>query len=500
MKLTSWTKKNRHTRRHEAFHVVATGSEPSKKVFSKHTLRFSKRAKYLAASATTIVILISVLVLLLPEPHDTEDMLHNDGDPSTSTITQGGVDDTVENDTGSGYETPINNQVYPSMASPIITPSPNPGWVKLDGIIESADVIDSTVWRAVAEYAWQYFERGNVIGETGLPGASIGSPYFTDWDLAVYIQALLDAYEIGFMQKEGANYRLDRVVTFLENRQLTNEALPYWIYNADNGEPYLVFDNGLGLGGNVADSGILLAALHNLKIHDDGFATRVNNIVYNKTNYTVMLDEMDVLARKSINIYDYLVASGFAAFWPEKGNVPTLIVDNIMSAPRVDLMGVELPASKISCEPILLSIFHLPQPDPRIRDLSRQVYLAHEAWYNATGTYRAFSEGFTMDRFAYEWVILPDGKTWVVQDQWGYDYGTSPIIFSKVAFGFLSLYNTTYARDLVVYLEDRLPELDSGYCEGVYEDGGFTLNAGSGNTNGLIVSAARYAIQSGNWP
>jgi hypothetical protein len=250
----------------------------------------------------------------------------------------------------------------------------------------------------------------------------------------------------------------------------------------------------------VADSGILLAALHNLKIHDDGFATRVNNIVYNRTNYTVMLDEMDVLARKSINIYDYLVASGFAAFWPEKGNVPTLIVDNIMSAPRVDLMGVELPASKISCEPILLSIFHLPQPDPRIRDLSRQVYLAHEAWYNATGTYRAFSEGFTMDRFAYEWVILPDGKTWVVQDQWGYDYGTSPIIFSKVAFGFLSLYNTTYARDLVVYLEDRLPELDSGYCEGVYEDGGFTLNAGSGNTNGLIVSAARYAIQSGNWP
>jgi hypothetical protein len=361
--------------------------------------------------------------------------------------------------------------------------------------------MNSTVWKAVAEYAWQYFELDNVNVETGLPSAHTGFPYFTDWDLAVYIQAVLDAYEIDLIGKGGSwgvDHRLEKVMTFLENRQLTIEALPFWFYQANNGEPYAVFDNGLGLGGNVADSGKLLVALHNLKTYDDNFTTRVNNIVYNKTNYSVMLAEVDVLARKSINIYDYLVASGFAAFWPEKSIVPTLIVDNIMSTPRVDSLGVEMPASKITCEPLLLSVFDLAQPDPRILNLSRQVYLAHEAWYNATSTYRAFSEGLAIDKFAYEWVVLPDGRTWVVQNEWGFDFGISPIIYSKVAFGFLALYNTTFARDLVVYLEDRLPELGSGYCDGVQEDGETTLNFGSGNTNGLIVSAARYAIQSGN--
>ncbi len=503
MNITSWLQNAQHTRQHAAFHTEATGNKRERVVFSKYTLHFSKRAKYLTAAAAIAIVLISFLLLLPPGPQNTNDIKQIDADPSTSTITQDEADDALENDTYSDYEKPINNQVFPSTASPITTPSTVPLEVSRDGIVESAGVMNNAVWKAVAQYAWEYFERGNVNGGTGLPAASIGFPYFTDWDLAVYIQAILDAGEIDLIEKEGpwgVDYRLEKVVTFLENRQLTIEALPFWFYGAENGEPHAVFDNGLGLGGNVADSGILLVALHNVKTQAEGFTTRINNIVYNKTNYSVMLAEVDVLARKSINIYDYLVTSGFAAFWPEKSYVPTLIVDNIRSTRGVDLLGVELPSAKISCEPLLLSVFDLQQPDPRIFDLSRQVYQAHEAWYNSTGIHRAFSEGFTMDMFAYEWVVLPDGRTWVVQNEWGVESGMSPIVYSKVAFGFLALYNTTYAHDLVVYVEDGLPELASGYCDGVLEGGGSTLNTGSGNTNGLIVSAARYAIKSGNWP
>ncbi len=502
MKLTSWLQNAQHIRQHRAFHAVATGSEQRRMAFSKYTLHFSKRAKYLAALAITVIILISVLTLLPPEPQNIKDTPQTGADPSTSGFTQDSAYDAAENDTFSDHKTSINNQTFPSTVNPIITPSSVPQRANRDGIVESADVMNNAVWKAVAQYAWQYFERDNINGETGLPAANIGFPYFTDWDLAVYIQAVLDAGEIDLIEKEGTwgrDYRLEKIVTFLENRQLTTEALPFWFYKAENGGPHVVFDNGLGLGGNVADSGILLVALHNLKTHAEGFTARVNNIVYNKTNYSAMLAEVDVLARKSINIYDYLVTSGFAAFWPEKSNVPTLIIDNIMSTPRVNMLGVELPSAKISCEPLLLSTFNIEQTDPRILDLSRQVYLAHETWYSTTGMYRAFSEGLTMDMFAYEWVVLPNGRTWVVQNEWGFDFGISPIIYSKVAFGFLALYNTSYAHDLVVYLENRLPELASGYCDGVFENGEPTLNTGSGNTNGLIVSAARYALKSGNW-
>ena len=49
-------------------------------------------------------------------------------------------------------------------------------------------------------------------------------------------------------------------------------------------------------------------------------------------------------------------------------------------------------------------------------DLSKQVYLAHEAKYNATGIYIAFSEGNTPTGFIYEWVVLPNGDTWKIMN------------------------------------------------------------------------------------
>jgi hypothetical protein len=127
--------------------------------------------------------------------------------------------------------------------------------------------------------------------------------------------------------------------------------------------------------------------------------------------------------------------------------------------------------------------------------------LAHEGWYNATGIFRAFSEGPTIPGpFAYEWVVLPDGQTWVVQDQQGLDYLIHPIVYSKVAFSFLAIYNTTFARNMVVNLENNLPDLGNGYCDGIHEDGTNKVQITGSNTNGLIISAARYAIKSGDWP
>jgi hypothetical protein len=71
----------------------------------------------------------------------------------------------------------------------------------------------------------------------------------------------------------------------------------------------------------------------------------------------------------------------------------------------------------------------------------------------------------------------------------------NPVIFYKAAFGFLSLYNSTYALYMVISLEKALPTPTNGYYDGM--DAGKTLDAGNpgSDTNSLILDAALYYIQ-----
>ena len=167
--------------------------------------------------------------------------------------------------------------------------------------------------------------------------------------------------------------------------------------------------------------------------------------------------------------------------------------------------GVSLPKATISCEPLLCSVFELNN-NPVIKNytqlqkLAYQVYLAHEAKYNASrGQYVAFSEGNTQTGFIYEWVVLPNGDTWKIMEAGQSTYSNmTPIIYTKVALSFLALYNTTFARDMSIYLEKFQDPPTNGYYAGA--DYNADINSISlvssidSNTNGMILSAARYAI------
>jgi len=110
--------------------------------------------------------------------------------------------------------------------------SPNPG------VIESGQPVNLAVWLGVAKNAWAYFQPGvGVDANTGIPYA--GDTYFkglTDWDLGVYIQAVIDAQEIGLISTSGTwgSYsRLDKALFYLENRPLNETThYPFWFYDA----------------------------------------------------------------------------------------------------------------------------------------------------------------------------------------------------------------------------------------------------------------------------
>jgi hypothetical protein len=230
-------------------------------------------------------------------------------------------------------------------------------------------------------------------------------------------------------------------------------------------------------------------------------ASRINNIVlygqsYNRSNYAALVPGIKSDSLTSTSIYAYYVESGFASFWPnELSSAPSKILNNMLSSGNVTTNeGVSLPLASILGDPLLCSVFELNN-NSQLMALTRQVYLAHEAYYNATGQYRAFSEGASLsDHWTYEWVVLPDNRTWVILDEHNSDFNISPIIYTKISLGFLAIYNTTFATNMCVYLENALPDPAKGYCEGVDESGNLLTGVGS-NTNGLILDAALYAIQ-----
>ena len=309
----------------------------------------------------------------------------------------------------------------------------------------------------------------------------------------------------------GADDRIERMLSFLERRQLNSNNLPYRWYKSDGSpvpdawwEDQSNTQTGAGEF-DLTDAGRLLLALSNLKAYNPALTQRIDNVTKVRPDYSVAISRINATDN---GLYGYIVAHGFAAFWPSMSNYTDSILDSIMSGSPVDVSGVKLPQAPISCDPLFIALFDTPNPDPRLVDLGKKVYLAHEARYLSTkdanpNSYVAFGEGNSGygDLFIYEWVVTYDGRPWVVQDSNEKDYPRiTSNVYSKIAFCFLSVYKTEYARNAVIFTENNTPKPIKGYCDGINNSDPTALSlvdeVGT-NTNGLILGAACYAIENG---
>lgn len=482
-----------------AFLRASLDGEPKKTLF-KNPWHFSKKAKYVIGFVIIAVLVVSIFAFL-PKENQT---------PAIINVNNTGVLSPTNQPTPSATNKPnalsdlgkILNTVTTGVTDAIAPP-------KGPGVIESAQTIDSTVWMAVAANAWAFYQLGvGVDPETGLPYAGgIGFKGFTDWDLGSYIQSVIDAQKIGLINTNGTwgSYdRLYRVLTFLETRPLnttTNNNWPFWFYDATNGNGYQTTTTCASNSVDIVDTGRLLVALNNLKTYNPSCTQRVNNFVYNtygnRSNYAVLVHSLEGDSASN-SIYAYYFDSGYASFWPQQlGNVPSSVLNNIFNSGKVNVSGVLLPNAPICNEPLLSSIFELNNSDSRLMGLMSQVYLAHEAYYNATGYFMATSEGGSpYNGWLYEWVVAPNGEPWVItsNDPTINCSNVAPVVYTQTAFGFLALYNTTYARNTVIYLERALLDPTNGYGVGIDVNGNIVSGVSNiGNT--LILEAALYALQ-----
>jgi hypothetical protein len=469
---------------------LAASQQPKRKL----TKKIGNQEKTLIGCILIITILFSGLIFY-PRNNQENTPPDNNEPVTNSTITA----------SPSSSSTPIGSTVRPpTTITTTITPTSNPQKPIDYRVITDANPINNATWKKVAEYAWSYFEPNNGINpDTGLPGSSNEFSAFTDWDLGVYIQAIMDAQSLNLISSDtdwSASMRIEKVMMFLETRELNATThYPYWFYGS-NGANYHQLSDKATESCNIADTGRLLVALNNLKAFNSSLANRIDGLVYNtygnRSDYATFVPNLKAESKTSYNSYAYYIITGYASFWPTQlGDAPTKILNNIMTGPTVTTpQNVTLPNSRLLEDPLLSCIFELKNNSQQLISLARQAYLAHEAYYNATnGKYRAFGEGNTFsDDWAYEWVVF-DNRTWVVNDGQK-DLNIAPLVCTKIAFSFLAVYNTTFAKNIAIYIEANMADPTGGYSNGVDESKSL-LSSTSVHTNGLIIGAAKYAIQ-----
>jgi hypothetical protein len=345
-------------------------------------------------------------------------------------------------------------------------------------------------WLELAKIAWNYFQLGvGVDPITGLHYGTTNWHYATDWDVGVYIQALIDAAKLGLLPydgDQGFDFRVKKVLEWLNTRKLTNESIPFLVYNSENGLPAIEAKEKTA---HPSDCGKLLLALYNLKNFRPSFELLINRII-DRHNFSKLATSQYFASN---DIYAWYSAQGYLK-WNIK--VPFLReIQNLGNGKYIEIYGESIPQAWITSEPLINAILELELNELSIcLELTRKVYLIQERRYFLTGLLTAFSEASYIAPYyyVYQWIVTPDGKTWSVYSN-GQQIKEVPLIVTRIAFAFHSIYNTSYTNLLIEYL---LPKTitNFGFYEGVTEDGRI-IPILSDKGNGVIIGAARYYLE-----
>jgi hypothetical protein len=363
-------------------------------------------------------------------------------------------------------------------------------------LLTYADIVTislaSDQWIEWARIAWTYFQPGICVNpNTGLDYAAAGWHRFTDWDLSAYVEAIMDAEKLGILSRDGdwgSNYRIEKVLSFLENRPLTGDMVPYKVYDADTGR--VATENGDTIA-HPSDSAKLLLSLDDLRHFRPEYAQRINILVA-RHNFQKLANSDYFSAN---DIYPAYVAQGYAAFGYSTPKLRP--VGSLGDGQMVAVYNETLPKSWVTSEPLMLAILE-DRSTGLYRTYADRVFRAQSERFQATKKMTAFSEGtyWYPISFVYEWIVTGEGKTWVVYDSGGREVNAVPIVYVRVALAFHAIYNNQYTSALVNWLSPSSLQATSplgGFYEGKSEEGA-RLSDLTDKTNEMILAAALYYV------
>ena len=231
----------------------------------------------------------------------------------------------------------------------------------------ASDSIDD--WFGWAQTSWKYFQPGvGVSSETGLCFTSSDSRTFTDRDVGMYLSAVISAQRLGLLSKNdswGSDFRIEKILTFLETRPITSDRLPYAQYNSQNGN---ISNDAHNQTASAADFGFLLLALDDLENFRPDLAHRVGIIVtrYNTEKYA----QSDYFAAD--NYYPFYLAQGYQTFGfstPKLKDLKVINTSNISSESTAQIWN--------KIEPLMLAILK-DKTDNSQKTLADNIFSAQE--------------------------------------------------------------------------------------------------------------------------
>ncbi|MBI3248271.1 MAG: DUF3131 domain-containing protein [Deltaproteobacteria bacterium] len=362
-------------------------------------------------------------------------------------------------------------------------------------------------WAAIA---WKYFDN-NVQSATGLVNSVDSYSASTMWDTASYLMALISAYRLELLKQEAFDRRLTQAFGSLARLPLFGEQLPNKSYNTTSLAmvDYTNKPVEKGIGWSAIDLGRLLVPF--------------NIIVW---NYPAHIDEVKAILRRwrfdrllrGGVLYGATVNSQGETVYVQEGRLGyeeyaaksfTLLGLDVFVALKyedftqfIDIDGVPIPTDSrapelyeahnyIVSEPYLLDGIEFGW-DETSRDFASRVYEAQYQRFLRLGIPTAVSED-NIDQppyFVYN-TVFTNGKAWNCIAESGEDASAFRSLSTKAAFGWHTLYRTSYTKLLIDKVHD-LFDPERGWYSGVYEADGRPNKSITANTNAIILEALAY--------
>ena len=363
--------------------------------------------------------------------------------------------------------------------------------------------------KAVAQKAWQYFER-NLDKKTGLVNSVDNFASVTLWDQSAAMAGVISAKELNLITAADFKAKMSLMLTTLTKLSLYKGELPNKVYNAKTLMPvgYGQLTKKEEIGWSAIDVGrlalwlkITAAKYPEFKPQTEAVwkSWKVNRLVKDGQMYGTQASNQ----KENYNQEGRLGYESYAAYGLKLWGLDvSKAMDVENKSAFVKLYGQNIPFDIRDAENSKAHNYVLSEPyfldgiETGFKSLPKayadQILAAQEARYKATQQLTALTED-NLDRapyFVYN-TLYVNGKPWSTISDNGDVHNRLRFLSSKAAIGWHVLYNTPYTQKLFNFVQKNLSAKD-GWYSGFYESLEEPNAVLTANNNGIILESLLY--------
>lgn len=368
----------------------------------------------------------------------------------------------------------------------------------------------SEVELEMAKVAWTYF-KNNTDTETGLVNSVDGYTAATLWDTASYLMALISVQEIGIIEEEEFDTRLQQVLKTLAALPLFEGKLPNKVYSTKTATmtTYENKPSENGVGWSAIDIGRILVPF-NMLVWQYPQYTKLVDQVLRSWDIEAIVDGAQMVganvSEEGETLYLQEGRLGYEEYAAKSLVLAGLDLSEAVDYERhfeyVDIEGVEVGTDLRTPDKFDAINFVVSEPyvldgleygwDRYSNSLAYRVFEAQRARYERTGKLTAVSEDNIDEApyFVYN-TVFADGKSWNAVTEEGKDASAFKTLSSKTAIAWYALYDTEYSEKLFQGVRKNY-DAKKGFYAGIYEASGEINKALTANTNAIILESLRY--------